>query len=260
MPNPFPGMNPYLEQADYWSDFHNQLIASLARTLIPKLLPKYRVVTDKWVYKIAGSSAIAIGRPDLTVQQRRTQTSPISAITTRSQSTVQPIQVAVPLRQEIRQSYIQVKDAATKEVVTAIEVLSPANKVGDGRQKYIAKRQRILDSLTHLVEIDLLRQGQALPLENDSIHSHYCILISRANTRPLADLYPFNLRDRIPPFSLPLRPEDSEPVVDLQTLIHELYEQLGYDYFIDYSNSPPSPWSPSDVDFWLNSSSQGGDD
>lgn len=124
---------------------------------------------------------------------------------------------------------------------TAIEVLSPANKVGDGRQKYIAKRQRILDSLTHLVEIDLLPEVQPLPLENDNIHSHYCILISRTNTRPLADLYPFNLRDRIPPFSLPLRPEDSEPVVDLQTLVNELHEQLGYDHFMDYSNSPPSP-------------------
>ena len=260
MPNPFPGMNPYLEQADYWSDFHNQLIAALARTLIPQLLPNYRVVTDKWVYKIAGKSAIAIGRPDRIVQQRRTQTSPTATIMPRSQSTVQPIKVAVPLRQDVRQSYIQVKDAATKEVVTAIEVLSPVNKLGDGRKKYIAKRQQVLESLTHLVEIDLLRDGKPLPLEKDSIHSHYCILISRANTRPWADLYPFNLRDRIPPFSLPLRPDDIEPVVDLQTLTNELYEQLGYDYFIDYNNSPPSPWSQSDVDFCLNSPSQVSDD
>jgi hypothetical protein len=55
MPNPFPGMNPYLEQPEFWSDFHNQLIASLARVLIPTLLPKYRVVIvriflgDNWV-------------------------------------------------------------------------------------------------------------------------------------------------------------------------------------------------------------------
>ncbi|WP_407884435.1 DUF4058 family protein [Scytonema sp. NUACC26] len=59
MPNPFPGMNPYLEQSDYWSDFHNHLIAALAKDLIPKLLPKYRVVTDKWVYKVSGDMAIA---------------------------------------------------------------------------------------------------------------------------------------------------------------------------------------------------------
>ena len=40
-------MNPYLEQSDYWLDFHNQLVAAIARSLVPQLLPKYRVVTDK---------------------------------------------------------------------------------------------------------------------------------------------------------------------------------------------------------------------
>jgi hypothetical protein len=50
MPNPFSGMNPYLEQPEFWSDFHNQLIVSLARVLIPTLLPNYRVIISKWVY------------------------------------------------------------------------------------------------------------------------------------------------------------------------------------------------------------------
>ena len=53
MPNPFLGMNPYLEQPDDWSDFHNQLVAAIARNLVPQLLPKYRVITDKWVYRVS---------------------------------------------------------------------------------------------------------------------------------------------------------------------------------------------------------------
>ena len=53
MPNPFPGMNPYLEQPDDWSDFHNQLVAAIARNLVPQLLPKYRVITDKWVHRVS---------------------------------------------------------------------------------------------------------------------------------------------------------------------------------------------------------------
>jgi hypothetical protein len=32
MPNPFSGMNPYLEQPEYWSDFQYQLGAAIART------------------------------------------------------------------------------------------------------------------------------------------------------------------------------------------------------------------------------------
>ncbi|MBD2771264.1 DUF4058 family protein [Iningainema sp. BLCCT55] len=172
MPNPWTGMNPYLEQSDYWSDFHNHLIAALALDLVPKLLQKYRVVTDKWVYKVSSDLASAIGIPDLTVQQRRT-CEPVTTTVTTSDLQL-PIKVGIPLLEGVRQSYIEVKDAATKEVVTAIEILSPANKRGYGRQKYESKRQQVLDSLTHLVEIDLLRDGDPLPILSNTT-SHYRI-------------------------------------------------------------------------------------
>jgi hypothetical protein len=250
MPNPFPGMNPYLEQPEFWADFHNQLIAALARALVPQLLPKYRVVMDKWIYKIAGPAAIAIGKPDVAVQQSR-HSSVIHTTIATPQSTVQPIKVTVPLLEEVQQSFLEVRDAATQTVVTTIELLSPANKRGEGRQKYEAKRLQVLESQTNLVEIDLLRGGDPLPVENGNMKSHYRILVSRAHTRPIADLYTFNVGDRIPPFPLPLRPDDSEPIVDLQWLVDELYDQLAYDYFIDYQSSPPSPWIESDLSEFL---------
>ncbi len=251
MPNPFPGMNPYLEQPEYWSDFHNQLVAAIARNLVPSLAPKYRVVTDKWVYKIGNLTSIAIGKPDVSVQKSREPKSTVTATVTAQQLSVKPMKVAIPLREEVRQSYIEVKDTATKEVVAIVELLSPANKIGEGRQKYLAKRQQILESLTHLVEIDLLRSGSPMPVFNNSKSRHYHILVSRANTRPTADLYGFNLGDRIPSFPFPLLPKDVEPILDLQQLVSELYEQLGYEYFIDYNNSPPSPWSFDDVKSWV---------
>ena len=251
MPSPFPGMNPYLEQAEYWSDFHNQLIAAIARSLIPSLVPKYRVVTDKWVYKVGGSTSVTLGRPDISVQQsREPKTTATTAVAVKAAS-VQPVKVSVPLREEVRQSYIEVKDVATKEVVTVIEVLSPANKSGDGRQKYLAKRQQVLESLTHLVEIDLLRAGSAMPVFRNSESSHYRILVSRGDTRPTADLYAFSLGDRIPSFPLPLLAGDAEPMLDLQQLVSQLYDELGYEYFIDYQESPPSPWGFDDVKEWV---------
>jgi hypothetical protein len=244
MPNPFPGMNPYLEQPEFWSDFHNHLVIALAKALIPKLLPKYRVVTDKWIYKVAGSTAMAIGRPDLAMQQAKRQ----SALPTKTALlNVQPIPVTLPMPQEIQQSYLEVKDVATQEVISTLEILSPANKRGEGQKKYEAKRQLVLDSLTHLVEIDLLRDGSPLPFETDAESSHYRILVSRSQTRPVADLYPFNLGDRIPDFPLPLRPEDHEPIVNLQQIVTDLYAQLGYDYFINYDHAPPPPWTPDEV-------------
>ena len=49
------------------------------------------------------------------------------------------------------------------EVVTVLETLSPANKRpgGDGRREYLKKREEVLQSPSHLVEIDLLRGGLA---------------------------------------------------------------------------------------------------
>jgi hypothetical protein len=244
MPNPFPGMNPYLEQPDFWSDFHNQLVAALARALVPRLLPKYRVVTDKWVYTVTDTMTLALGRPDVSIQQRKLDESSVATVVQRP---VQPVPVRVPMPLEIQQAYLEVKDAATQEVVTVVEVLSPANKTGEGRSQYQAKRERILGGLTNLVEIDLLRAGPPFLLEIDAIQSHYRILVSRSQSRPMADLYPFNLTDPIPPFPLPLRAEDGEVLVDTQALLEVLYEQLGYDYFIDYQSPPPSPWVMSDI-------------
>jgi Protein of unknown function (DUF4058) len=247
MNNPFPGMNPYLEQPEFWSDFHTQLVTALARVLIPQVLPKYRVVTEKWIYQIADAATIGIGRPDVTVQQRRGEPSKRAIAIAPAATSTQPIQVKLPLPEEVQQAYLEVRDVATQEVVTTIEVLSPANKRSDGRRKYALKRQAVLGSLTHLVEIDLLRDGEPLPILPPSPVSHYRILVSRSDTRPMADLYAFNLGDRIPDFPIPLRLEDTEPVINLQAIVNELYEQLGYAYFIDYTNPPPPPWLSEEV-------------
>jgi hypothetical protein len=111
MPNPFPGMNPYLEQPDFWSDFHNQLVAALARALVPRLLPKYRVVTDKWVYTVTDTMTLALGRPDVSIQQRKLDESSVATVVQRP---VQPVPVRVPMPLEIQQAYLEVKDATTQ--------------------------------------------------------------------------------------------------------------------------------------------------
>ena len=71
----------------------------------------------------------------------------------------------------------------------------------------------------------------------------YRILVSRADTRPTADLYGFDLQELIPEFPLPLRPGDEEPLVALQSLLQGVYDRSGYDYFIDYTADPLPPLS-----------------
>jgi hypothetical protein len=245
MPSPFPGMNPYLEHPDRWSTMHNRLIVALADMLTPQLLPKYQVDIEKRVYEVIGANSLLVGRPDVTVQRPRGTVPPVGAIAV-SPTPSAPLKVHVPILEEVREAYLEVKEAATQQVITAIEILSPSNKRGDGRIKYEHKRQQVLSSRTHWIEIDLLRDGEPMPIIETLPLSHYRILVSRSETRPAADLYPFNLTDDIPRFALPLQENDDEPIVDLKLLLDDVYDRSGYDYFIDYQIDPLPPLSPQD--------------
>jgi hypothetical protein len=239
----FPGMNPYLEHPDRWSTVHNRLIVAIADLLTPQLLPKYQVDIEKRIYEVIDGNLLFLGRSDVSVQEpRQAQSDPTNRIAT--VPTTQPVRVTVPMTEEMREAYLEVREVATQRVVTTLEILSPANKKGQGRQKYEEKRQRVFESRSHLVEIDLLRDGTPLPVLGTTLQSDYRILISRSDQRPAADLYLFNVQDPIPVFSLPLQPEDSEPIVNLKELPDQVYERSGYDYFIDYNSAPVPELSP----------------
>ena len=254
MPNPFTGMNPYLEHPDFWPEVHHLLISVIKELLTPQLRPKYRVAIKKRIYEIKGENSLLVAIPDVSIQQKRRPASAIAsnAVAVASR-TVQPLKVRIPVSEEFREGYLEVIDMATKEVVTVIEVLSPANKRrGEGREKYDNERNKIFDSSTHLVEIDLLRGGEPLPVFGHSHKSDCRVLVSRSNQRPIADLYLFNLPDTIPAFPLPLRPEDVEPVLDLQGLINQVYDRAGYDFEIDYTADAVPPLSGTDA-VWADS-------
>ncbi|MEM6353350.1 MAG: DUF4058 family protein [Cyanobacteria bacterium P01_D01_bin.14] len=93
---------------------------------------------------------------------------------------------------------------------------------------YESKRASVLASPTHLIEIDLLRQGASMTTLGQVVKSDYRILVSRSHTRPKADLYAFNLPDPIPTVPIPLGIDDDEPRLNLQQLINEIYDRGGY--------------------------------
>ena len=61
MPNPFPGMNPYLESPDFWPEVHHLLIGILQESLVPQLVPKYRVAIEKRIYEIKEEQSLLVG-------------------------------------------------------------------------------------------------------------------------------------------------------------------------------------------------------
>jgi hypothetical protein len=246
MQNPFPGINPYLEQPELWHQVHNRLIVAIADDLTPQIAPKYRVSIEERVYT-SMDDALLVGIADVAVAKRNDVETRTTLTTTKI---AEPSKVKVPIPEEVIERFLEVRTTQSREVVTVIEILSPKNKRSkDGRIVYETKRQKILASATNLVEIDLLRLGEALPILG-ATKSDYRILVSRSFNRPDADLYSFNLPDPIPVFPVPLRLGEPEPVIDLQRLLNEIYERARFDLAIDYSQVL-KPALPSEQEAWV---------
>lgn len=240
MPSPFPGMNPYLELPALWSEFHSRLIVALSDVLTPQLRPKYYAAVETRTYLDDGESDLLVGIPDtMVLSVKGNSTSSETAIVATKN---RPKQIQLPMPTEVKERYLEIREVGTHEVITVIEVLSPKNKrKGEGRSIYEKKRLRILGSISHFIEIDLLRDNSPMPMIGVEEPSDYRIVVSRANTRPMADLYAFRLQETIPNFTLPLKPEDSELDVNLQSILLDVYDRGSYDLRIDYHQPVPPP-------------------
>ena len=247
MSSPSPGMNPYLENPVFWSEVHNRLIVNLADFLAPHLPPQYRVAIEQRTYLSDESDSVLVGIPDVAVFSSSSPAKQTSSTAT-FVSTSEAVTVTMPMPENTKESYLEIREMATGYVVTAIEILSPKNKrAGEGREAYKRKRKQVLASITHLVEIDLLRRGKPMQILGEVPLSDYRIVVSRGDRRPLAQLYGFSVRQEIPSFSLPLEPKDTEPIVDLQALLNGVYDRARYNLAIDYSQEPVPPLKAEDA-------------
>jgi hypothetical protein len=253
MPTPFPGMDPYLEQPLLWPHVHNAVIAELRNVLASQLRPRYYVALEERTYMAEPAALTFVNRPDVTTVGAPSAT-PYGTLPAAESLTgteiIEPVVVELPIPEAVRETYLEVRLAETHAVITVLELLSPANKrSGEGRQQYERKRLEVLATRTHLVEIDLLRVGEPMVMYTRSqvATSHYRILLSRAEHRPRAMLFPFSVREPIPSFHLPLQPEDDEPVVELNDLLHALYDRAGYDLRMHYHAGTIPPLDEADA-------------
>lgn len=259
MRNPFPGMNPYLEQPELWHQVHNRLIVAIADIITPQVVPKYRVSIEERVYT-STEDLLLVGIADVAVSHRDAtspETTLVRVFRERPLPTTRPVKVRVPMPEQTIERFLEVRSTQTGTVVSVIKVLSPKNKRSrEGREAYESKRQKILGSATNLIEIDLLRAGDPMPVRAyrdtplGSSETGYRILVSQGYRRLDADLYLFGLKDPIPTFPVPLREEDPEPVVDLQQLLNQVYERARFDLVIDYAQ-PLKPSLSSEETIWV---------
>ncbi len=251
MPNPFPGMNPYLERRDIWPDVHHRLITAIADALSPQVEPRYYVAVEQRTYIMPVEDGERLIQPDVAVIASTPEPEPEGgvAVAVATETAVEVITVALPLYERVRESYLEIRDAETHEVVTVIEVLSPSNKVqGQGRTEYETKRRQVLMTLTSLIEIDLLRAGEPMPMK-PLPKSFYRILVRRGWEGNRGKVYAFGLRHPIPEIPVPLRQGEKEARLNLNVLLSDIYERARYHLRLNY-RQPPDPPLPSNEREW----------
>jgi hypothetical protein len=248
MPSPFPGMDPYLEKPSLWPDVHHEII-SVTRAMLTRLLrPKYAVLVEERVYLAEDNDPARETRiPDVKVALRPTAGStPASLPSFPGVAITAPVAVPLLDAEEVREAYLTIIDHEGQKVITVIEILSPSNKLpgSAGYDSYRTKRREIMSSATHLVEIDLLRQGRPAYPKSGILNSEYQVHVCAKRPRREQVVWPIKLRERLPVLGVPLNPEDQDAPLDLQEALDTAYDRAGYDLVLDYSRDPEPPLAP----------------
>ena len=246
MPSPFPGMNPWLEQAGVWSSLHVQLMTEFLGQLVPQVGPNLIVDIETQMVLRERSAA----------ERRQVRYADVAVLdphgTPRDGSrggvaVAAPVLLTWPAVEESTLRWIEIKDRLHRRVVTAIEILSPSNKRSPDREAYLAKRNRLLHAgPVHFVEIDLLRGGKRMPLPDDAPKSDYYALVRRAEDHPRVGYWPIGLRDPLPTLPVPLQEPDAYAHLDLKLALETAYDRANYGKWV-YDGNPEPPLSAADA-------------
>jgi hypothetical protein len=242
MPSPFPGMDSYLE-GSLWMSVHSQLASAFVRQLNPQLLPRYIALSERrHVMEMPEDSEVTVAPiyPDVAV----VRSEPVGESRGATGTISAPLRMATLMRTPVPHVTVTIRDVANRKLVAVIEVLSPTNKRGEGYGEYVDRRERILRSSAHLIEIDLLRKGQRVPMQRKLPSVPYFVFLSRAHQRPLTEVYPIPLDQPLPQVPVPLLPGDADAQLDLQQALAVVYDECGLNYMSDYSKPPEVSLSP----------------
>lgn len=246
MPSPFPGMDPYLEA--HWGDVHTSLV-TYARDQLQAKLPDDLVARaeEYLAVEVEAEEKPRSYYPDVRVSEQPAngaaaeQGGPAPAGVAVAEPIIVPLTDEPPTLHSLR-----VFDRGGR-VITAIEVLSPANKIGlAGRKAYRRKQRDLLDGGVSLVEIDLCRDGDYILYPPEwrlpaDCRGPYRISVVRAWQTDQAEVYRASLRCPLPTIRVPLRRSDADAALDLQSLLAQCYENGRYARSIDYRLEPVPP-------------------
>jgi len=242
-------MDPYLENPRFWSDVHQRLAGEISDQLLPVLRPKYVArLIPRQVLDRPDEEELRVMFPDVAVRSLPSVAPlPLAEGGAAVAIAPAPMKAVNLMRVPFRQVTVEIRAVNTGLLVAAIEILSPVNKRAnsEGRDAYLRKRDGLLGASVHLLEIDLLRRGERLPVDPPiPASAAYAVVLSRAHTPTNAEIWPIALAEVLPVVPVPLLPPDPDAPLDLNAAIAAIYDRAGYDLDVDYSTPPWPPLTP----------------
>jgi len=213
------GMHPTLEQPRYFPDLHASLSVYIRDWLAPRLPERYSISVERGLSMIDEPGASKQYRPDVSID--RAESPEVSYADT---IVVQPPSFTVDAPGQ-PQRYVAVRNEEER-LVTTIEVLSPANKAGDGYEDFRRKQQQLAEKGIHLVEIDLLTQGKRRWRDERVDQADYVMCVQRAGSS-LANVWAAALGEALPVIPVPLLAPDAEVPLPLEYILQEYLEKSG---------------------------------
>jgi hypothetical protein len=246
-------MDPFLEMQPFWSDFAPSFLGELRNALLADLLPRYDVRVEEYLMLTEEDHNFHRLRPDISIASTESW-KPAPASPGAGVAVVEPVvsELEYPAFEPLTQRRLRVIHRPSERLVTAIELLSPANKSpGEGGiGTYLEKRAELLTCQCHLIELDLLRGGQRLPMSGPLPPGDYYAYIGRLGRKPRVQVVGWPLRLKLPTIPVPLLSEDPELPLDLQAVFQATYEPAFYDRRLPYDR-PLDPPLRADDEVWV---------
>lgn len=248
MPGIFPGVDPYIEAQGRWPDFHARFITYCCDALSDRLPGNYEAVIEEQfrLYQDDDDPGL-ITRPDVALlRSGEPGRGGGGGVAVAEMVEAVTVPIAAIENEEYRHTWIEIRGLPDRSLVAVVELLSPTNKYGHGRNDYLRKRTSYLGQRVHLIELDFLLAGRRMPMAAPMPPGDCAVVVARAERRPDAQVYAWSIRRALPQIPIPLRAPDPDIRLDLATVYATAYDRGRYARRLNYAEPVSLPLSETD--------------
>ncbi|MFO0960233.1 MAG: DUF4058 family protein [Isosphaeraceae bacterium] len=248
MPSPFPGMDPYLEAPGVWPDFHATFLQAWREAISIALPDGYEAWIDERV-QLVSPDEIRQLVADVGISRHPGDEDRPPIGRQGGIAVLEPVSIPVVMLDQPRESFIRIVRRPDRELVTVVELLSPANRAGADHSAYLVRRSEIYRQGAHLVELDLLMKGHRLPMGRPLPKGDYYAFVARSERLPDCDVYAWSVRRALPSLPIPLKAPDPDIFIDLAEVFATAYARGPYARSLDDASPAQAQLAPEDADW-----------